>query len=176
MDRIVRIGTHTGDRQLPSRLQQHFIKENKDRSIFRKNVGRAILARNADPFLTQWEIDLTTREAKKRYTGAVDESKLRAVEEQVTDYMQRSFGFIILRVDEKENRLLWESRLIGTVAACEDCCPSDKWLGSHSPKQKIRESGLWQVNEFGGQPMAEETYKELEAMILAQAGERSAAS
>ena len=40
-DRIVRIGTHTGDNQLRSRIQQHYIKENKDRSIFRKNIGRA---------------------------------------------------------------------------------------------------------------------------------------
>jgi hypothetical protein len=42
-DRIVRIGTHTGDGQLPSRLQQHFLDANKDRSIFRKNIGRALL-------------------------------------------------------------------------------------------------------------------------------------
>jgi len=35
MDRVVRIGTHTGKNQLRSRLKQHFIKENKDRSIFR---------------------------------------------------------------------------------------------------------------------------------------------
>jgi aspartate oxidase len=35
-DRIVRIGTHTGRDQLLSRLKQHFINENKDRSIFRK--------------------------------------------------------------------------------------------------------------------------------------------
>ena len=50
-DRIVRIGTHTGEAQLPSRLQQHFMKENKDRSIFRKNIGRALLAKEGDPFL-----------------------------------------------------------------------------------------------------------------------------
>ena len=35
-DRIVRIGTHTGSNQLVSRLFQHFLNENKDRSIFRK--------------------------------------------------------------------------------------------------------------------------------------------
>ena len=36
-ERIVRVGTHNGEAQLRSRLQQHFINENKDRSIFRKN-------------------------------------------------------------------------------------------------------------------------------------------
>jgi hypothetical protein len=41
MDRIVRIGSHTGQNKLLSRLREHFINENKDRSIFRKNIGRA---------------------------------------------------------------------------------------------------------------------------------------
>src|ERR1700722_18438948 len=59
--RIVRVGTHTGPNQLRSRLRQHFLIENKDRSIFRKNVGRAILNRDHDPFLLFWEFDLTTR-------------------------------------------------------------------------------------------------------------------
>ena len=29
-DRIIRVGTHTGDNQLYSRLKQHFVKENKN--------------------------------------------------------------------------------------------------------------------------------------------------
>jgi len=49
-DRIVRVGSHTGVNQLRSRLKQHFLLENKDRSIFRKNIGRAILNKNNDPF------------------------------------------------------------------------------------------------------------------------------
>ena len=40
LDRIVRIGTHTGNNQLHSRLFQHFENENQRRSIFRKNIGR----------------------------------------------------------------------------------------------------------------------------------------
>ena len=35
VNRIVRVGTHTGQNQLRSRLRQHFLTENKDRSIFR---------------------------------------------------------------------------------------------------------------------------------------------
>src|SRR4051812_919707 len=58
--RIVRVGTHTGDNQLRSRLTQHFVKENKNRSIFRKNIGRCILNRSSDQFLAEWEIDRTT--------------------------------------------------------------------------------------------------------------------
>ena len=42
-DRIVRIGTDTGENNLKKRLIEHFITENKNRSIFRKNIGRALL-------------------------------------------------------------------------------------------------------------------------------------
>ena len=66
MDRIVRIGTHTGENKLRSRLKEHFINENKDRSVFRKNIGRALLNRVKDPFLAQWEIDLTSRGAREK--------------------------------------------------------------------------------------------------------------
>src|SRR5262245_51438780 len=65
--RIVRVGTHTGDRQLRSRLTQHFEKENKDRSIFRKNIGRALLIRDGDPYLAEWEIDRTSRAAREQH-------------------------------------------------------------------------------------------------------------
>jgi hypothetical protein len=56
-NRIVRVGTYPGDKQLRSR--QHFLVENKDRSIFRKNIGRALLRRGQDPFLPLWELDRT---------------------------------------------------------------------------------------------------------------------
>ena len=49
-DRIVRVGTHTGNNQLAPRLKQHFVYANKDRSIFRKNIGRSILNKDNDPF------------------------------------------------------------------------------------------------------------------------------
>src|SRR3989338_11170124 len=60
-DRIVRIGTHTGNNQLRPRLEQHFVKENKDRSIFRKNIGRGFLNKSNNSFLAKWEIDWTSK-------------------------------------------------------------------------------------------------------------------
>lgn len=50
VDRIVRTGSHSGQDRLASRLGEHYLKENKDRSIFRKNLGRALLSRASDPF------------------------------------------------------------------------------------------------------------------------------
>jgi hypothetical protein len=36
-----------------------------------------------------------------------------------------------------------EGRLIGTVASCEVCKPSDDWLGKFSTKPQIRNGKLW---------------------------------
>lgn len=160
-DRIVRIGTHTGTDQLTSRLFQHFLNENKDRSIFRKNIGRAILNKAKDSFLEQWELDLTTRAAKQKYKDSIDFQKQHEVEKQVSQFIQNNFSFVVFPVEDKANRLKTESKLISTVSLCKDCKPSPAWLGLHSPKQKIRESGLWLVNELYKEPFTEQEFEKL---------------
>lgn len=168
-DRIVRVGTHTGSNQLPSRLKQHFIKENKDRSIFRKNIGRAILNKDQDAFLAQWEIDLTSRNARQKYAGKIDQRKLQETEKRVAEYIRQNFRFVVFRVDDKPKRLCWESKIISTVSRCDECCPSKNWLGLHSPKEKIRASGLWLVNELCKQPLSESDYEALKIAVLSAA-------
>lgn len=147
-NRIVRIGTHTGINQLRSRLKQHFLNENKDRSIFRKNIGRALLNKNNDSFLKQWEIDLTTRVAKQKYKDKIDLNKQQQIEKQVSKYIQDNFTFVVFQVKNKEKRLKLESKIISTISLCKECKSSKKWSGNFSPKKKIRESGLWLVNEL----------------------------
>ena len=164
-NRIVRVGTHTGDNQLPSRLQQHFVKENKDRSIFRKNVGRAILSRNQDSFLDWWELDLTTSEAKRKYVPGLDLVRQKQIERQVSKYIQQYLRFVVFRVDEKKKRLDWESKIISTVSRCAECRPSSIWLGNYSPKEKIRQSGLWIVNELYKVPLSEDELDALRQVI-----------
>jgi len=165
-DRIVRVGTHTGDNQLPSRLKQHFITENKDRSIFRRNIGRAILNREKDAFLAKWDIDLTTKDAREKYAGVIDQQKLQETEKQVTKYLQQNFRFVIFGVDDKDKRLYWKKRIISTVSRCDECNSSTDWLGLHSPKEKIRKSGLWLVNELYKEPLSEIEYETLKATIF----------
>lgn len=154
-NRIVRVGTHTGANQLRSRIKQHFIVENKDRSIFRKNIGRAILSRDGDPFLQTWELDLTSSRAKTMYSKLVDFEKQGLVERRVTEYIQKSFFFVAFQCDDKRKRLQVESKIISTVSLCDECGPTIDWLGLHSPKEKIRESGLWLVNELYKEPLRE---------------------
>ena len=165
-NRIVRVGTHNGDGRLPSRLKSHFIKENKDRSIFRKNIGRALLNKASDPFLEQWELDITSREARENYQNKVDNNKQKQVEHQVSEHIQQNFWFVVFPITKKEDRLFWESRIISTVSWCNECRPSENWIGLHSPKEKIRESGLWLVNELKKQPLSENEFNYLKDFII----------
>jgi hypothetical protein len=164
-DRIVRIGTHTGNNQLRSRLWQHFINENKDRSIFRKNIGRALLNKDKDPFLEQWNLDLTTRKAKESHKDKIDIEKQKEVEKRVTKYMQDNFSLVVFGVPKKEDRLVLESKIISTVSLCEDCQPSKNWLGLSSPKGKIEKSGLWLVNELYKEPLNKTDLDELKRLL-----------
>jgi hypothetical protein len=162
--RIVRIGTHRGQDQLKPRLTQHFVQENKDRSIFRKNIGRAILAKAGDPFLKQWNLDLTTGGAKALYADKIDWAKQRQIEHKVTSYIQANFSFAAFQIDHMEERLSMESMLIGTISLCDLCHPSGTWLGRFSPIQKIRDSGLWLVNELYKTPLTESAFDRLKRL------------
>lgn len=163
--RIVRVGTHRGDRQLRSRLLQHFVKENKDRSIFRKNIGRALLNKDGDPFIREWEHDRTSRAARLRLGTEPDPARRRALETEITKCLQGNFSFVIFRVDDRAERLRLESRIISTVSRCDECRPSVGWLGFSSPKEKIRTSGLWLVNELRKEPLAESDLQHLHTLL-----------
>jgi hypothetical protein len=164
-DRIVRVGTHTGQNNLYSRLNQHFLLEKKDRSIFRKNIGRAILNKDKDDFLNHWELDLTTRAARNKYLKSIDMEKQKKIENKVTKYIQDNFSFIVFKVDDKNNRLELESKIISTVSWCNECKQSDKWFGKYSPKNRIRESGLWQERELWKTPLNNEEIKYIEKIV-----------
>lgn len=163
--RIVRIGTHRGGNRLPLRLEEHFLRENKDRSIFRKNIGRAILHKAKDTFSEQWNVDLTSRQARITNSGKIAHARLEAVEKQITDHIQRNFRFVVFRVDDKEKRLSLESAIISTVSLCDQCQPTDNWLGLHSPIKKIVESGLWLVQNLYKTPLSDKEFGELRRLV-----------
>lgn len=163
--RIVRIGTHTGKDQLKSRIKQHFLSENKDRSIFRKNIGRAILNAKNDAFLEQWNWDLTSRANKEKYAHLLDKEKQASIENQVTEYMQNNFSFAVFEVSNKADRLLFESRIISTVSHCKECGAGEHWLGNQSPKERIRKSGLWLHNELWKQSISDSELNQLEKRV-----------
>jgi len=144
-DRIVRIGTHTDEDRLADRLKEHFSTENKDRSIFRKNIGRALLKRDKDSFLEQWNLDLTSDVNKEKYPDQSYTEKKEAVEARVSQYIREAFSFCVIAMPSttKDERGSIEQFLIQTISSCKKCVASSKWLGLHSPIPSIRKSYLW---------------------------------
>ncbi|MDA8239156.1 MAG: hypothetical protein M0Z67_02165 [Nitrospiraceae bacterium] len=165
MDRIVRVGTHTGNDQLQSRLYQHFVDENKDRSIFRKNIGRCFLNKESNPYLKVWELDFTTRDQRKKNAHLVDRILQQQLEKRISRYIRHKMTFSVIEVKNRTERLRLESRLVSTISLCKNCKSSANWLGQHSPKERIKESGLWQVNELYKTPLNAEDMKQLKALI-----------
>jgi hypothetical protein len=145
--RIVMVGTHTGSKStLVDRLNEHFIKENKDRSMLRKHIGRALLNKKNDPFLECWDKDLTSRKNKELYSDKIDSLKQKEVESKVTEYIRNNFFFTAIPIDDLKERKYFKKRLIATVNSCGECRPSSNWFGFFHPDKKIRKSGLWNVH------------------------------
>jgi len=165
--RIVRIGTHKAN-NFRSRIKEHFLLDErkmnfdsvgqapKDRSIFRKNIGRALLNKHGSRYLKIWEIDFTSRNNREKYSHLRNIEYEKSIETQVTLALRNNFSFRFILVEEETERMGTkglESRLIGTVAQCSLCQPSNSWLGKHSPKMEIRRSGLWLVQHLSSSPI-----------------------
>lgn len=154
--RMVRVGTHRNG-NFQSRIRDHYIPDTKmdfdaqkptphDRSIFRKNIGRAILNRDNSDYLRVWNIDFTTTENRKRYSHLRNIEFEKNMEREITRLLQENFSFRYIPVEDEAERMGktgLESRLIGTLSSCHMCHASDNWLGQYSPVEKIKQSGLW---------------------------------
>lgn len=163
LDRVVRVGTHTGQDRLQKRLKEHFLTPNKDRSIFRKHIGRAMLNRDKNAeLLRQWNLDLTSKKARDEWQSKIDTTALQAVEEQVSEYIQKSFSFAVIPAETKQERLYWESGIIATLACSPHFRPSENWLGRFATRPEIRESGMWLVQNLNGQVLSND---EVESLI-----------
>lgn len=170
-DRIVRVGSHTGQGNLAARLTEH-VTHNKDRSIFRKNIGRALLNRAHDPFLQYWNLDLTSRANRERYRSSIDFEKQSTVEAEVTAHIRAQMSVAVIGFGDAAEALSFERLCIGTLSACALCQPSPAWLGSLSTETRIRESGLWQVQHLHEAGLAPEDVDALRRRAVGVARDR----
>ena len=129
--RIVRVGTHKEQGRFPNRILDHFYGD-KNSSVFRRHLGAAILTKEdpRSPRLREWMKGSKT---------------LRDIERKVSRLLRERFSFRYIRVDDRDERLELEERLISTLARFSPKYVSPNWLGRHSPSREIRESGLWNV-------------------------------
>lgn len=166
LDRIVRIGTHTGNNQLHSRLFQHFENENQRRSIFRKNIGRCFLSKEKNPYLKYWDLPLTSKADKNKNIQNINIDFERSIEQRVSTYIQNNFSFCVFQVDNKEGRLFWESKIIATIAQ-SGIKATSSWLGNYSPKTKIKQYGLWQIQGLKKPPLTLIEFEKLKTILNA---------
>ena len=94
---------------------------------------------------------------KQHFTGNITSSIFRKDigealstkdEEEISKYMRENFSFVVFEVETEAERLEWEERIVFTLSKAVilgQISPSEKWLGKSSPKEKIKKSGLWQV-------------------------------
>ena len=147
--RIVRVGTHTSPYRLKQRLKDHFVRENHNGSIFRKNIGKAMLNREKDPYLAIWTLDTS----KEPHRGKENPEKEAEIESRVSAYMRGNFSFSVFPVTDKEERLRMEEAIIATLNREEDFRASDSWLGNSSTEKEIRESGMWLKQGLDAKPL-----------------------
>jgi len=168
--RIVRIGTHK-EGNFRSRIREHYLLDESkmnfdsakpaphERSIFRKNIGRALLNKTKDDYLKIWEIDFTTKKSREEFGYERDIEKEKKIESDITRILKEKFSFRFIKFDSQVKRMGTkglESSLIGTVANCGLCRPSLNWLGNYSPKMEIKNSGLWLVQHLKNKGITEE--------------------
>ncbi len=147
--RIVRVGTHTSPGRLKQRLKDHFVRENHNGSIFRKNIGKALLNRDRDPYLPIWALDTS----KAPNIGKENKVKEAEVERRVSAYMQDAFTFCVFNVETKEERLRLEEAIIATLHQTDDFKASAAWLGNSSPEWEIRQSAMWLKQGLDAEPL-----------------------
>jgi hypothetical protein len=177
--RIVQIGTQRNG-NFSARLIEHFALNErmmdfddecsipKDRSILRKTIGRALLARVGDPYIEVWNRDFTTKAERDRSRRERDITKEKELELEITNLLREHFSLRYLTVPDEEHRMGKTSitrRLIATIAQCGCCVASPSWLGRNSPSQAIAHSGLWQVQYTSGAVISESDFDYLEGLI-----------
>jgi len=155
MSRIVRVGTHRSEGRLKQRMKDHFIRENHDGSIFRKNIGKAILNAHHDPYLSIWTLD-TSKPENARY---LDPQKNADTEHRVSEYLRKAITFTAFPVEKREQRMRLEEAIISTLNHTNDFRSSDQWTGKYSPEIEIRNSGLWLKQGLDAQPLTQEEFK-----------------
>jgi hypothetical protein len=168
LDRIVRIGTHTGANQLLSRLFQHFENKNQRRSIFRKNIGRCILNKTNINYLRYWNLPNTSKIDKEKNLKDVDLEFEKGIEIQINEYLQNNIKFCVFEVNSKEDRLHWEGKIIASIAQATNIRPSSNWLGNFSPIEKIKSHGLWQIQGLKKPKLNLVEFENLKEIIIRQ--------
>jgi hypothetical protein len=105
---------------------------------------------------------LTSKIDREKYKNIIDKDRQMKIEKDVSNYIQNNLSFVTFKVDNQGRRLELESKIISTVSLCPECKASKNWLGNFSTRDKIRESGMWLIQELCKEPLNNEDIQYLE--------------
>ncbi len=178
--RIVRVGTHR-EGNFRSRMADHYVVNErkmefnkdqappKDRSIVRKNIGRALLHRDGDCYEALWEIDFTTRDSREAYRSGRDVKKGaanrarrdahspgavyvpvdRVGRSRSTDGIERTGG-VANRNARWVRRMLCIFQLAGSFFSQAEDCPKRPVAGAASARSLTEDKLAEVASLFGG--------------------------
>ena len=126
-----------------------------------KNIQKAIKGKTSYHHILPQAVNLPFT----KFSKLTDFQKQKEIEKLVTQYIQKNFSFVVFRIDDKDERLKIESKIISSISLCDKCKQSLNWLGNYSPKEKIKESTLWLVNELYKEPFSKEDLDALKKFL-----------
>ena len=160
MNRIVRVGTHNKDGRLRKRLKDHFVHANKDGSIFRKNVGKAILNKERDPYIDIWHKNSSNKKIMLDING-YDPMYQKQIESAVSEYMRGHFSFTCFPVPSMLERLRLEEGIIAEINSTNGLTASSTWLGNFSTEYLISQNGMWLKDGLKGRPLSDDEFSKI---------------
>lgn len=164
-DRIVRVGTHLGEDKLISRLREHFVKKDKNKSVFRKHIGRVFLAAEQPEYLPIWDKNMTLAENRYAFQQHVIPELELDLENRITEYLRQNISFVCFQVETKKERVSLEKAIIGTLAADESFHSDEEWLGMKSPIEWVKNHGLWNQISEESKPLNNFAWIRLEELV-----------
>lgn len=143
-DRIVRVGINEKRGNFIKRIRDHY-KGNIEGSVFRENIGWAILERDG---MKPKEFYKTKRRYRQINSGG-------PLEDRISKYFSEALTFKAFAINH-EKLAIYEEALIEILSIYYQYkiwrkeLNLDNWLGllSYSRKDKIRRSGLWNSNHI----------------------------
>lgn len=166
-NRVVRIGSHTGDNRLLTRINEHYIKGNHRDSIFRKHLGRCFLTINKKTdYIENWDLKIKRKVDKERNLHRINWEIENEYEQIITKYIRDSFSFVTIpNLTNEKERIRLEKGLIATFAQAIEKVSSDNWIGNHHPNARIRNNKLWNIQHLSGTLLTEIEIKEIEKKV-----------
>ena len=157
MDRIVNIGTHSTDHRLKERIKDHYLREHKDGSIFRKNIGKALLNFYKSSYLEVWSYDTSNKQkTPQEILYRVDSRLQKCIEKQVSEHLINNITFVCVNVESKVDRIRLKEGIIACLNHDVEFAASEEWLGRYSPEYEITNSGMWLKQGLDGVDLTEE--------------------